>query len=186
MVSCCKHELLCLCFHYMNLRLSPVNSIWHDYKFICNLLTSTNNRLLLQLCRWLAPVQELVAAMMATTVTYHHCHHRLLMSSLHNFWEVRELWRKPYTSLRRTPLVATHSSKGPSQISIVHSRNSWIQSLLSSRWLRNHYSWRVAQHHWAEVSLAKSHRASKSWVCFSSIARTSRDLVGTFLVITTC
>ena len=118
---------------------SPVILVWHDYKFICNLVASTNNRLLLQLRRWRAPEQELVAVMMAMVMTYHHRRRRLLRSSLLSSWGAKGQWKKLCASLRRTPLVATHSNKGPSPISTVHSRNFWIQSLLSSRWLRNHY-----------------------------------------------
>ena len=154
--------------------------------FICNLLTSTNNRLLLQLRRWRAPVLELVAVMMAMVITYHHHRRRLLRSSLLSSWGAKGQWKKLCASLRRRPLMATHSNQGPSQISTVYSRNFWIQSLLSSRWLRNHYRLTSAQYHWAEVSSTKGHRASESWVCFSSAARTSKDLVDTFPIIFAC
>ena len=117
----------------------------YEFKFgmsiqiICNLLTSSNNHLLLQLRRWLAPVQELVATMMATAMTYHHRHRRLLRSSLPNSWEAKGQWRKLCTSLRRTQLVPIHSNRGLSQTSTAPLRNFWIQSLLSSRWQRNRY-----------------------------------------------
>ena len=107
-------------------------------QFICNLLTSSNIHLLLQLCRWLALVLEQAATKRVMTMTYHHRHHRLLMSSLHNFWEVRELWRKHCASLRRTWLAPTSNNRGLSRISTALSRISWTPSLLSSRWPRDH------------------------------------------------
>ena len=140
-MSCCENELLCLYFYCMNLRFSLVNSVWHDYKFIYNLVASTNNRLLSQLRIWRAPVQELVAARMAMMVTYRHRHRHLLRSSFPNSWEAKGQWRKLYASLCRTQLVPNHSNKGLSQTSTVPSRNFWIQSLLSSRWQWNHYRW---------------------------------------------
>ena len=106
-------------------------------QFIYNLLTSSNNHLLLQLCRWLALMQEKAATKRAMTVTYHHRHHRLLMSSLPNSWEARGLWRKPYVSLRITRLAPASNNRGLSRISTVLSRIFWIPSLLSSRWSGN-------------------------------------------------
>jgi len=106
-------------------------------QFICNLLTSSNNHLFLQLCRWLALMLEQATAKRTMTVTYHHRHLHLLMSSLHNFWEVRGLWRKPYASLGRTWLAPASNNRGLSQISTALSRISWTPSLLSSRWLKN-------------------------------------------------
>ena len=106
-------------------------------QFTCNLLTSSNNNLLLQLYRWLALVLEQAAAKRATTVTSHHRHHHLRLNSLHNSWVVRELWRKPYASLRRTWLVLDNSNRGLSWISTALSRVSWTPSLLFSRWPKN-------------------------------------------------
>ena len=106
-------------------------------QFIYNFLTSSNNHLLLQLCRWLALALEQATTKRATTMTYHHRHHHLLVSSLPNSWEVKGLWRKPYTSLCRTRLMPTHSNRGLSQTSIAPSRIFWIPSLLFSRWKRN-------------------------------------------------
>ena len=126
-------------------------------QFICNLLTSSNNHLLLQLCRWLALVPEQAAAKRAMTVTYHHRHHRLLMSSLHNSWEAKGLWRKPCASLRRTRLTPANNNRSLSQISTAPSRIFWIPSLLSSRWPRNRSRW-----------MSGSTLLSKSSICWGS------------------
>ena len=107
----------------VNLRIFSSNFSLAWLWFICNLVASTNNHLLLQLRRWHAPVLELVAARMAIMMTCHPHRHCPLRSSLPSSWEAKGQWKKLYASLRRTPLVATHSNKGPSQISTVHSRS---------------------------------------------------------------
>ena len=108
-------------------------------QFIYNLLTSSNNHLLLQLCRWLALALEQATTKVVTTMTYHHHHHCLRMNSSHSSWVVREQWRKPYASLRRILLAPISNNRGLSQINIVLLRISWTPSLLSSRWPKNRF-----------------------------------------------
>ena len=89
---------------------SPVISVWHDYKFICNLVTSTNNRLLLQLRRWHAPEQELVAVMMAMVTTYHHHRCRLLYQLSQN----RAIYKNTSTmAARKRSHCHTWANKNP-------------------------------------------------------------------------
>ena len=122
----------------VNLRIFSSNFSLAWLWFICNLVASTDNRLLLQHRRWRAPVLQLVAAMRAIMMTYHHHRRRPLRSSLPSSWGAKGQWKKLCASSRKTPLVATRINQGPSQISTVHSRSFWIRSLQSSRWLRNH------------------------------------------------
>ena len=146
-------------------------------QFICNLLTSSNNHLLLQLYRWLALVLEQAAAKRAMTVTYHHRHHHLLMSSLPNSWEARGLWRKPYASLRRTWLAPANSNRGLSQTSTASSRifldtkppifKVAEEPLQADEWLntieQKFHLLRVTEHQKAEYASHQLQGSAKIW-----------------------
>ena len=60
-------------------------------QFIYNFLTSSNNHLLLQFCRWLALTLGPVPTKMAMMVTYHHHRHPPRMSFSRNFWGIRAM-----------------------------------------------------------------------------------------------
>ena len=128
-------------FYCMNLRFSLVISVGMITQFICNLLTSSNNHLLLQLCRWLELALEQATTKVATMVTYHHRHHHLWMNSSHSSWVVREQWRKQCASLRRTLLRLVSKIKGLNQINTAHSRTFKTPSLLSSKRQKNRSRW---------------------------------------------
>ena len=124
-------------------------------QFIYNLLTSSNNHLLLQLCRWLALALEQAPAEVTTTMTYHYHRQCLRMNYSHSSWVIREPCRIHYDSLRRTPLMPVSNIKGLSQINTALSRISKTPSLLSSKWPKNRSRWMIG--------LTQSSKSSVYW-----------------------
>ena len=107
-------------------------------KFFYNLLTSSNNHLLLQFCRCLAhALGPALAKMVVMMVTYHHPRHPPQPNFSHSSWGIKEWWKKHYASLRRIPLAPTSKTKGLNQTSIAPSRIFRTLSLRSSKRQKN-------------------------------------------------
>ena len=155
-------------------------------QFICNLLTSSNNHLLLQLCRWLTLRLEQATTKVVTTMTYHHHHHCLRMNSSHSSWVVREQWRKHYASLRITLLTPISNIKGLSQINTTISRISKTPSLLSSRWSKNRSRRMKGLTQLSKVPSIEGYWASEGRICVPSAVGTGQDLVDPFPILSTC
>ena len=107
-------------------------------QFFCNLLTSSNNHLLLQFCRCLThalgPAPTKIVSMM---VTYHHYRHPPRMNFSHNSWGIKGRWKKHYATLRRILLMPANKTTGQSQTSIAPSRIFKTLSLRSSKGQKN-------------------------------------------------
>ena len=155
-------------------------------QFVCNLLTSSNNHLLLQLCRWLTLVLEQAAAKTTMMVTYHHRHQCLLMSSLRNSWELEDYGGN------LVPHCVEHGSWMPTTI------GAWAESVQHFQGFPGHQAsylqggrrtalggW-MAQHYWAKVLSIEGHRTSEGRICVPSAAGTGRDMVDPFPVLFTC
>ena len=155
-------------------------------QFICNLLTSCNNHLLLQFCRWLALALEQAPARVAMMVIYHHHRPLLRMSFLHSYWEIREQWRIHCASMHRTPLMPVSNIKGLNLINIAHSKISKTLSLLSSKRPKNRSRRMVAKHNRAKVLYVEGNGSSEGRVCISSTVGTDRDMVDSFPILSTC
>ena len=108
-------------------------------QFFYNLLTSSNNYLLLQLCRWLALTEGLVPVVMVMMISHHHRTPRQ-RKWWHNSWRPNGLWGKYYAGLRRTPVVDGDetNTRDPNQISTMNSSTFWTLNLLSLRRQRSH------------------------------------------------
>ena len=125
-------------FYRMNLRFSLVISVGMIIQFFYNLLTSSNNHLLLQFCRCVAHVLgPAPAKMVAMMVTFYHHRHLPWTIFSCSSWGIKEQWMKHYASLRRTQPMPTSRIRGQSQINIVHSRTFWRLSLLSLKRQKN-------------------------------------------------
>ena len=146
----------------VNLRVFSSNFSLAWLWFICNLVASTDNRLLLQHRRWRAPVLELVAARMAIMMTYRRRRRRPLRSSLPSSWGAKGQWKKLCASSCKTPLVATHINQGRAKSAqYIQGISGYEASNFQGGWGTT-VGWWVAQHHWVEISSAEGHRASES------------------------
>ena len=107
-------------------------------QFFCNLLTSSNNHLLLQFCRCLThalgPAPSKMVAMM---VTYHHHRHPLRTNFSRSSWGIKEWWKKHCASLRRIMLMPASKTKGLNKTIIAPLRIFRTLSLWSSKRQKN-------------------------------------------------